>query len=154
MSFASVNIPVKCTFLLVLLKCHTGQGSLSKSLLFTPLLGMFACLRIIAPFEMCSFITPANAPTCNITLQFLPRREEKAVLIPGFQKRGSRRFSLRNHNAPLNRRYFYLLRDRVTLIKAFIECLGTCGLACLSTESRNELTRGQCAFKCSMFNFY
>lgn len=91
---------------------------------------------------MCSFITPAtrtnvqhNAEVCTPPGEF--------VLIPSFQNGGSRRFSLRNHNAPFNRCYFYLLRDQVTLIKAFIECLGMCGMACLAAESWNELTRGQ-----------
>lgn len=76
-----------------------------------------------------------NADVCTPPGEF--------VLILGFQNGGSRCFSLRNHSTPFKRCYFYLLLDQVTLIKAFLECVTMCGIACQSAESSNEVTRGQ-----------
>lgn len=118
------------------------QGGCSQNLPFSPRTGVS-----LLPRSNCSFWNvfihhagkstnmQHNAKVCTLPGEF--------VLIPAFQNGGSRRFSLWNHNTPFNRCYFYLLQDQVTLIKAFIECLGMCGMARLSAESRNELTRGQ-----------
>lgn len=105
LSFARENILIKCRFLLVPLKCH--RGGCSQNLSFSPQTGV--CLL---PHSNCSFWNvfihhastrtnmQHNAEVCTPPGEF--------VLIPGFQNGGSRRFSLRNHNAPFNRCYFYL----------------------------------------------
>lgn len=90
---------------------------------------------------MCSFITPAHVPTCNIMLKFVPRRGG-GCFDPGLSKRGQQALFSPKPQRPFQPMLLLPSSDQVTLIKAFIECLGMCGMACLSTESRNELTHG------------
>lgn len=120
----------------------TGEGFCSQNLSFSPLSGV--CLL---PRSNCSFrnvfIHHASKRTNIQRNAEVHTPPGEFVLILGFQNGGSRRFSLRNHNTPFKRCYFYLLLDQVTLIKAFLECLGMCGIVCLNAQSSNELTRSQ-----------
>lgn len=84
-------------------------------------------------------------PTCNIMPVYVAcwgvcfdLRLSGGISPPSFQ----------NRKVPLHWCYFYLPQDQVTLIKAFRQCLGMCGLKYLSTDGKHELMQGQCTFTC------